>query len=114
MDSRGTNYVWRSCATILATVCLTTGVLTAGTARAADDHISIQFCDDGPGFEEDSIDKLFDPFFTTKANGTGLGLSIVHQIVTSHRGKLSARNNPDKQGAIVEILLPIIQESDTK
>ncbi len=86
------------------------GVLTI-TADQVDDTVTIRFVDNGEGIAEADLDKIFDPFFTTKPDGTGLGLSIVHQIITSHRGKIVARNNEGKPGLTVEISLPVSEES---
>jgi nitrogen-specific signal transduction histidine kinase len=85
------------------------GVLTI-TTEAVDDQIRIQFVDTGPGIAAEDLPKIFDPFFTTKAEGTGLGLSVVHQIITSHRGKINVRNNDGRPGVTFEILLPIAQK----
>ncbi len=85
------------------------GVLSI-TAEQVDEWIRIRFIDNGEGLDSDQIEKMFDPFFTTKPNGTGLGLSIVHQIITSHRGKISARQNDGRPGLTIEILLPITEE----
>ncbi len=86
------------------------GVLTI-TADTLDEWIRLRFTDNGEGVREDELSKLFDPFFTTKPDGTGLGLSIVHQIISSHHGKISAKNNSDKPGLIIEILLPVTEEN---
>jgi signal transduction histidine kinase len=86
------------------------GVLTI-TTETVGDQIQIQFVDNGPGIPEGDLPKIFDPFFTTKAEGTGLGLSVVHQIVTSHRGKINVRNNEGKPGVTFELLLPIVEGS---
>ncbi len=63
--------------------------------------------DSGPGIPPDHLLRIFDPFFTTKpvGVGTGLGLSVSYGIVTSHGGRLSARNEPGA-GAALEIELP--------
>lgn len=79
-------------------------------ADVMENSIRIQFLDNGQGISHEDLDKIFDPFFTTKSSGTGLGLSIVHQIITSHRGKISARNNNEKPGVVIEILLPVTED----
>lgn len=89
--------------------CPEGGVLSI-TAKQLDDFIQVRFVDNGQGLDEENITKMFDPFFTTKPDGTGLGLSIVHQIITSHRGKITARNNEGRPGLIVEILLPVTED----
>lgn len=48
--------------------------------------------DNGPGINENHLDKIFDPFFTTKKSGLGLGLSISARILDSMNGHLSASN----------------------
>lgn len=54
----------------------------------------IRFKDTGFGIPRENIDKIFEPFFTTKDEGVGLGMSLVHQIITSHGGKVSVKSNP--------------------
>ena len=74
-------------------------------------RVCIEISDTGPGIPEEALPHLFEPFFTTKdeGKGTGLGLSLAYNIVESHGGRMSARNNPDK-GASFIIELP----SDSK
>jgi nitrogen-specific signal transduction histidine kinase len=84
------------------------GVLSI-TADQMDDWLRIRFIDNGCGIQADELSKIFDPFYTTKSDGTGLGLSIVHQIITSHHGKISAKANENKPGLTVEILLPVTE-----
>jgi two-component system sensor histidine kinase AtoS len=90
--------------------CPNGGVLSI-TTDLNDEYIRVRFVDNGQGLDEENIMKMFDPFFTTKPDGTGLGLSIVHQIITSHRGKITARGNDGKPGLTVEILLPVTEEN---
>ena len=39
-------------------------------------HVIIKVIDNGPGIDEEALEKLFIPFFTTKKHGSGIGLSI--------------------------------------
>lgn len=87
------------------------GAVLSITADQVDDWIRLRFKDNGCGLQTDEIAKIFDPFYTTKSDGTGLGLSIVHQIITSHHGKISAKANEGKPGLTVEILLPVTEEN---
>ncbi|MEL6471074.1 MAG: ATP-binding protein, partial [Cyanobacteria bacterium J06623_4] len=69
----------------------------------------IAIADNGPGMEQETIDKLFDPFFTTKpmGKGTGLGLAISQQIITEkHGGRLSCQSMPGAGSEFV-IELPL-------
>ena len=46
------------------------------------------------GIHPEKLDRIFDPFYTSKETGTGLGLSIVHQIISSHGGKIEVDSKP--------------------
>lgn len=51
---------------------------------AQDGCVSVDYCDDGVGLDEEGVKKLFDPFYTTKRNegGSGLGAHLVYNLVT--------------------------------
>ena len=70
--------------------------------------VTIKVEDNGPGIQNELLDKLFEPYVTTKASGSGLGLAIVKKIVEEHGGNIKAYNQ--NKGAIVEIILPIFQK----
>src|SRR5579863_2890503 len=69
-------------------------------------HVCTQFTDDGAGIKDPK--RIFDPFYTTKnvGKGTGLGLSICYGIVKEHGGDITASNNPEGSGAMIEVRLP--------
>ena len=73
---------------------------------AARDLIVAEISDNGSGISPSDFQKLFQPYFSTKGRGTGLGLAIVQRIVSEHRGKIRAVNNPTK-GAKFVIELPV-------
>jgi signal transduction histidine kinase len=75
----------------------------------ADDRLSIQIIDQGPGIPEDVMEKIWDPFFTNKKIGTGLGLGIVRNIIEAHGGSITIENGPEA-GTAATIRLPIEQE----
>lgn len=66
--------------------------------RQTDNHIIIEFEDNGPGIPDDIKDKILQPFFTTKkgTEGTGLGMSISNDIVKAHKGAIHIQSEPDK------------------
>jgi len=77
------------------------------------DCIRISVQDEGPGIPAGKEDQIFERFFSSRtkkqrsnASYSGLGLAIVKQIIDSLGGTIVARNNPDKNGAIFEIILP--------
>ncbi len=71
-----------------------------------DQHVSVSFTDNGPGIDEDTLEKIWTPFFTTKDTGTGLGLGIVKNIIEAHNGSIRISNGKPT-GAVVDIALPI-------
>jgi PAS domain S-box-containing protein len=72
------------------------------------DLIFIDFEDNGPGIEKETLSKIFDPFFTTKevGKGTGLGLSVAYGIINEHGGTISVESQPGS-GAKFIVALPI-------
>ncbi len=68
-------------------------------------EISITISDTGPGFSDDTRDKLSSPFFSTKPEGMGLGLAISTTIIEDHGGRLSHEVN-DAGGATFRFTLP--------
>ena len=72
-------------------------------------HLEIEFIDDGPGIPEVYQTKIFTRFFrvpdaSMKAHGSGLGLFICKQIIDSHEGSISVSSS--KIGTTFTILLP--------
>ncbi|RMG61020.1 MAG: ATP-binding protein [Bacteroidetes bacterium] len=61
-------------------------------ARTAEGRTLIQVRDNGPGIDEEYIDKIFIPFFTTKKKGSGIGLSLSQQIMRMHRGNINLQS----------------------
>jgi nitrogen fixation/metabolism regulation signal transduction histidine kinase len=68
--------------------------------------VQIRVEDNGPGFEEGSLNQVFDPYVTTKPKGTGLGLAIVKKLVEEHIGSIRAYNHAEG-GAVISIRLPL-------
>ena len=72
------------------------------------------FEDEGPGFNENNIDKVFNRFYSNRpekfGQHSGLGLNIVKNIIELHGGSVKASNQTGKKkGARIEVLLPISQ-----
>ena len=72
------------------------------------DVMQIKVVDNGPGFEESSLNQVFDPYVTTKPKGTGLGLAIVKKLVEEHLGSIRAYNSKSG-GAVISIRLPLTE-----
>jgi two-component system sensor kinase FixL len=58
----------------------------------ADDLVTVEVRDNGPGVAEGNLERIFTPFFSTRTDGLGLGLSLSRSIVEAHGGKIYAVN----------------------
>ncbi len=63
--------------------------ITAYFGEKARPTISVR--DNGPGIDEEALEKIFIPFFTTKKSGSGIGLSLSRQIMRKHQGTLGVK-----------------------
>ncbi len=52
----------------------------------------INIIDNGPGIDQEALDRIFIPFYTTKSTGSGIGLSLSRQIMRQHRGTITAKS----------------------
>lgn len=69
---------------------------------------TLVYHDDGPGIRPENLDQLFAPGFREDPAGaipgSGLGLHIVEDIVRSHHGRVSAKN---EQGLSIYLTFPL-------
>jgi signal transduction histidine kinase len=68
--------------------------------------------DDGPGIEEEILDRLFTEKVTTKADGHGYGLPICKQIIEGHGGSIEVRSEKGL-GVTFVLSFPISSEVTT-
>ncbi|MBF6058384.1 MULTISPECIES: sensor histidine kinase [Thiomicrorhabdus] len=69
-------------------------------------RLDLVVSDNGPGIEEDRLQKIFEPFYTSRAKGTGLGLAVVRAIAEAHDGRAWVKSIPG-YGSQFGIRLPI-------
>lgn len=62
------------------------------SAYASNNKTVIKVSDNGPGIDEELMDKIFIPFFSTKKNGSGIGLSLCKQIMLLHKGNIQVQS----------------------
>lgn len=64
--------------------------------------------DDGPGIEEDMVDKILQRGVRgdERVKGHGIGLSIVQDIVRAYNGELTVDRSPEFNGARFSVALP--------
>ena len=80
--------------------------LTIHSGLAGRDFVLVSVSDHGPGVAQEKLEQIFEPFFTSKLNGMGMGLSVCRKIITTHGGKLWAKNNAGG-GATFYFTLPL-------
>ncbi len=64
--------------------------------------------DDGPGIDEDKIEKVLQRGVRgdERVQGHGIGLSIVQDIVRAYQGELIVDRSPELDGARFSVRLP--------
>ncbi len=82
------------------------GTILIRCKKRAQREIAIEIIDQGSGIEPEKLERIFDPFYTSKDSGTGLGLSLVHQIMSSHGGKVEVESHP-AHGSIFRVIFPV-------
>jgi signal transduction histidine kinase len=80
------------------------------------DSVVVSVRDQGPGIPESEFENIFDKFVQSSRNranagGTGLGLSICREIISAHKGRIWAENNPDS-GANLSFEIPLSLEAN--
>lgn len=84
------------------------------TAKNGRTFSEINISDSGPGIHEKDLPHIFDRFYRSdksrtkesSQNGYGLGLAIAKQIIDSHNGEISIKNQDKKSGTLATISLP--------
>jgi two-component system NtrC family sensor kinase len=86
------------------------GEIVVHTVNPDDNHVKIEFTDNGVGIAKEDIPHIFEPFFSTKekTTGIGLGLSIVHGIVQNHKGRTEVQSEQGK-GTTIAVILPLLK-----
>ncbi|WP_373399591.1 ATP-binding protein [Algoriphagus halophilus] len=86
--------------------------ITIRTVANAEETVTVEIEDNGPGMPDNVKERIFEPFFTTKAvgKGTGLGLSIVYSIIENHKGTLEVKSKQG-EGTTFIITLPVYQST---
>ena len=78
-----------------------------------DNDYKFKVSDNGPGVDENIINKIFDPLFTTDSSRkiSGLGLSICKEFVEMHNGQIEAHND---NGLIIDFTIPKTKRNTKK
>lgn len=80
------------------------------TTTLEEQSVRIQFCDNGPGINEEAINWIFEPYATDKPKGTGLGLAVVRKVVEEHNGHITIET-PDSGGVCFVLTFPAVTDT---
>ena len=79
------------------------------TAERKEKHVHLSVEATGTGIPKELKERVFEPFFrvdksrSRELGGVGLGLALVHEIVRTHDGSITVRDNPSG-GTIFEVV----------
>jgi signal transduction histidine kinase len=76
--------------------------------RRSGAHLTIDVCDDGPGFPPELLKQGPQAFFSQRQDGTGLGLVSVQRLAKDLGGELKLQN-PEPHGACASMVLPYLE-----
>ena len=71
---------------------------------------AISVSDTGPGFAQESANRIFEPGFSTRPGSPGLGLAVCRKIAEQHGGTLVASNRA-RAGANFTMTFPLEQQA---
>ncbi len=74
-------------------------ILTASQSK--NNRAAIKVIDNGPGIDDEVLDKIFIPFFSTKKSGSGIGLSLCKQILMLHKGNIQVQSIKNEGTAFI-------------
>ncbi|AMK76927.1 MULTISPECIES: sensor histidine kinase [Methylomonas] len=64
--------------------------------------LTVEYRDNGPGFQGENLDLMFEPGYSMKPDGTGLGLALAGEAMSRIGGNIEAKHSDD--GAVFMIV----------
>jgi len=77
-----------------------------------DQHLTIEFVDNGRGLPKENRNRLTEPYVTHREKGTGLGLAIVSKIMEEHGGNLVLMDSAQGIGARIQVKFLKLDNND--
>ena len=79
------------------------------TVSAGSEMARIEVKDSGSGIDDQALHHIFDLFYQSSdaVSGTGIGLYFAKTITDLHHGSISVANNPDGEGSVFTVTLPL-------
>lgn len=71
-------------------------VVSRTRTMGGETYTCIGVADNGPGVDDEFVEKVFEPYYTSREGGTGLGLSISSTIMERHGGFLDLERDGDE------------------
>ena len=72
--------------------------------------LQLDVVDNGPGIDEDKLERIYFPMISGRADGTGLGLAITQTIIGQHGGVIECESQPGR--TCFSIFLPLEDKVD--
>lgn len=72
---------------------MSTGKTLTVKTYAKDEEVVLEVTDEGPGIQEELLEKIWTPFFTTKEKGTGLGLAVCYSVANRHHARIDVESS---------------------
>ena len=72
--------------------------------------LQLDVIDNGPGIDEDMLERIYFPMISGRPNGTGLGLAITQAIIGQHGGVIECESQPGR--TCFSIFLPLEDKVD--
>lgn len=72
--------------------------------------LQIDVIDNGPGIDEDMVERIYFPMISGRPDGTGLGLAITQNIIGQHGGIIECESQPGR--TCFSIFLPLEEKVD--
>ena len=72
-------------------------------------NAKIEVKDEGPGMDQEDLEKVFERFYQAgkQSGGTGIGLNLSRMLAQLHHGSIKAANNTDGPGSTFTVTIPL-------